>query len=119
MERFYNLFNLSRGVSVAKRVRVAATSSERRKGLLGIAEMDREAGLWIMPCEAVHTFGMKMPLDLVFLDRSYRVRKIRRGIGPNRISLCLSASSVVELSAGALSESGTQVNDTLTWKRVG
>lgn len=116
MERLYNLFNLDRGISVARRVWVATNSGERRKGLLGISEMDRECGLWINPCEAVHTFGMQMPLDIVFLDRDYRVRKIRRGVVPNRISICLSASSVVELAAGALAESGTEVNDKLAWR---
>lgn len=116
MERLYNLFNLDRGVSVAKCVRVAAGSSERRKGLLGVSQMDRESGLWINPCEAVHTFYMQMPLDIVFLDRDYRVKKIRRALSPNRISLCLSASSVVELAAGALAASGTQVNDRLAWQ---
>jgi len=116
MEPLYNLFNLDRGVSVARRIRVATTSSERRKGLLGVSQMDPESGLWINPCEAVHTFRMRMPLDLVFLDRDYRVKKIHRGIGPNRISICISASSVVELAAGALAESGTEVNDRLAWR---
>jgi hypothetical protein len=116
MERLYSLCNVDRGVSVAKRVRVAADSSARRKGLLDVKEMDREAGLWIQPCEAIHTFGMKMAIDVIFLDREYRVKKIRQRVGPNRISFCFSASSVVELAAGAVSTSGTQVNDRLEFK---
>jgi uncharacterized membrane protein (UPF0127 family) len=75
--------------------------------------MDGEAGLWICPCEAIHTFGMKFPIDVIFLDRDYRVRKVRRELTPNRISFCLSASSVVELRAGAIAASGTQLNDRL------
>ncbi len=116
MERLYTLCNLDRGLSVAKRVRVAGSSTERRKGLLGISKMDRETGLWICPCEAIHTFGMKMAIDVIFLDREYRVKKIRQQMGPNRISFCVTASSVVELPAGTLSASGTQLNDRLEFK---
>jgi hypothetical protein len=113
VERFYSLYNLDRGVNLAQRVRVAATSRERRKGLLGISEMDRDGGLWIHPCEAIHTFGMKMPIDVIFLDRSYRIRKIRREIGANRISFCISAASVLELAPGTITATGTQLNDRL------
>jgi uncharacterized membrane protein (UPF0127 family) len=83
--------------------------------LLGVSQIDRDAGLWIYPCEAVHTFGMRLALDVLFLDQTNRVKKIYRHVGPNRICVCLAASSVVELAAGVSSDTGTQVNDRLTW----
>jgi len=90
-------------------------SAERRRGLLGITELDPDEGLWIAPCEAIHTFGMKIPIDILFLDREYRVKKIHREIRPNRIAFCLSAASAVELAAGSVALSGTELNDQLAF----
>jgi uncharacterized membrane protein (UPF0127 family) len=112
-ERQYHLTNADRGVTLAKRVRVAGDSNSRRKGLLGTSELDQDSALWIYPCEAIHTFGMKFPIDVIFLDGDFRVRKIHPELGPNRICFCLSASSVVELPVGTISASGTKVNDKL------
>lgn len=112
-QQLYTLRNIDRGVILAQRVRLAATSAERRKGLLGVSSMDPECALWIHPCEAIHTFGMKMRIDVIFLDREYRVKKLRCAVGPNHFAFCVSASSVVELAAGAVSASGTQLNDRL------
>jgi hypothetical protein len=70
-------------------------------------------GLWIVPCEAIHTFRMKFLIDAVFIDRAHRVRKIYAGLRPWRIAACLSADSVLELPAGVSSDSGTTVGDQL------
>ncbi|SRR5579884_2913777 len=113
--QLYEIYNLTRDIPVAHRVRLAATSAERRRGLLGVTKLDKEEGLWIRPCEAVHTFGMKIPIDIIFLDREYRVRKIQREVGPNRIAFCLLASSVLELAAGSSASAGTEVNDWLAF----
>jgi uncharacterized membrane protein (UPF0127 family) len=116
--REYTVLNEDRGSIVAKRVRVAGTSGARREGLLKISNMDVEAGLWIAPCEAIHTFGMRMPLDVLFLDRELRVRKIRYGLKPGRIAVCLRADSVLELAAGAVSRSTTSLGDRLKFSVV-
>ena len=80
--------------------------------------MGNDDGLWIYPCEAVHTFGMKMPIDVVFVDRERRVRKTRHNLVPNRISFCFEAESVIELRAGAVAATGIRVNDKLEFKTL-
>ena len=117
-EAAYVLTNLETGMRLAGRVRLAGDSSARRKGLLGVHSLDRESGLWIIPCEAIHTFGMKMPIDVVFLDRKYRVKKLLERLAPRRISVCLQASSVVEMRAGAITASRTKVGDRLDVRRL-
>jgi uncharacterized membrane protein (UPF0127 family) len=109
----YTVINETRKCTVANRVRKASTSATRRKGLLGVTHLDEHSGLWIVPCEGVHTFFMRIPIDVVFLDRDSRVRKIRPNLGAWRMSLCLTARSVLELAAGAMQKSGTQVGDRL------
>ncbi len=107
----YMVFNKSRSRNLAARVSVAGTSRTRRQGLLGKERIEPGTGLWIAPCEAVHTFGMKTAIDIVFLDRNYRVRKLVRDLKPCRIALCLKAVSVLELGSGNIEQSETCVGD--------
>ena len=80
--------------------------------------LEAGAGLWIVPCESVHTFFMKFPIDLVYLDRQRRVRKVRHAVPAWRMSACLSAHSVLELPAGTAQQTGTAVGDELEIERL-
>jgi uncharacterized membrane protein (UPF0127 family) len=105
--------NLTRNTVLATRMQVADSSPKRNKGLLGRSHLAPGEGLWILPCEAVHTFGMKFPLDLVYLDGKNRIRKLCRGVPPWRLSACLSAHSVLELPPGAIRDTETRLGDIL------
>jgi len=96
-------------------VDIADTSAKRRTGLLKHARLAPGEGLWILPCESVHTFFMKFPIDLIYLDRRRRVRKVRSRVPAWRLSACLFAYSVVELPAGTAEQSGTRVGDQLVF----
>ncbi|MBV9778491.1 MAG: DUF192 domain-containing protein [Acidobacteriaceae bacterium] len=111
----YEVLNLDRGSRLASCVQVAGTSSTRRTGLRGKECLAGGAGLWIAPCEAIHTFGMKIPIDAIFLDSTLRVTKVHPKMEPRRISVCLSASSVLELESGAICRSATEVGDRLSF----
>jgi uncharacterized membrane protein (UPF0127 family) len=77
-------------------------ASSRRSRQLGLALLDRDAagqGLLIPRCSAVHTFGMRFSLDLVFLDASDQVLDTRRSVSPLRISRCRGAAAVLEIPA--------------------
>jgi len=69
--------------------------------------------LWIAPCESVHTFFMQFPIDLVYLDRKNRVKKVRERVPAWRISVCLSAHSILELPPGTIRATMTQPGDTV------
>jgi uncharacterized protein len=103
--------NITRRTKLASNVEVANSGPKRSKGLLGRKGLEPGEALWIVPCEAVHTFGMQFSLDLVYLDRQHRIKKIRRNVPPWRISGCLSAHSVIELPAGSVHESDAQPGD--------
>jgi uncharacterized membrane protein (UPF0127 family) len=110
-EALLNLRNVTRDVALAQYVDVADHGAKRRRGLLGQTMLPPGHGLWIIPCEAVHTFGMKFSIDLIYLDRNRRVRKVRTSVKPGRISGCWSAHSVLELASGTVLRSKTQVGD--------
>ena len=105
--------NLTREVVLAHHVQVADHGAARRKGLLGRNSLPPGEGLWIVPCESIHTFGMKFPIDLVYLDRNKKVKKIRNGVPPWRLSACLSAHSVIELASGTVQMTQTKPGDKL------
>src|SRR6185312_4084040 len=107
--------NETRNSVLADAAEVADTSATRRHGLLGRDNLPNGQALWIVPCESVHTCFMKFPIDIVYLDRKQRVRKVSRAVPPWRLSMCLLAHSVLELPAGAADQSGTQVGDQLSF----
>jgi len=73
--------NHTRDTVLAHAVEVADTSAKRRTGLLKHEKLEPGEGLWIVPCESVHTFFMKFPIDLLYLDRRHKVRKARSACG--------------------------------------
>jgi uncharacterized protein len=105
--------NVTRGTIVASAVEVADSGPSRSKGLLGRKGLDPGTGLWIVPCESVHTFFMQFSIDLIYLDRSLRIRKLRSAVPPWRLSGCFTAHSVLELSPGAIRDSQCQPGDKL------
>jgi uncharacterized membrane protein (UPF0127 family) len=109
-----SIWNETRGTLLADAADVADTSATRRRGLLKHDSLPAGQGLWIVPCEGVHSFGMKFDIDVVYLDRRMRVLKVRRAMAPQRISLCLTAKSVLELPAGTIASTGTQTGDVLS-----
>ncbi len=98
---------------LADRADVADTSAKRRTGLLKHSGLAPGEGLWIVPCEGVHTFAMKFPIDVVFLNRKHKILKIRPNMVRGRIALSLLAHSVLELPAGTLKQTGTERGDQL------
>ena len=108
--------NQTRNTVLAARAEVADTASKRRTGLLKHHGLDAGQGLWIVPCEAVHSFGMKFAIDVIYLDRKKRVRKVRPAMVPWRMSACLLAHSVLELPTGTIEASGTLPGDQLVFE---
>ena len=105
--------NPARSTVLASHLEVADSGPKRNKGLLGREGLAPGEGLWIVPCESVHTFFMQFPIDLVYLDRKNRIKKVRSAVGPWRLSACLSAHSVLELPAGTIRATQTQPGDSL------
>ncbi|HTM50241.1 MAG TPA: DUF192 domain-containing protein [Bryobacteraceae bacterium] len=112
------VWNRDRGTVLADAAEIADTSAKRRTGLLKHTGLAPGEGLWIAPCEAVHSFGMKFAIDVVYLDRKKKVRKVRRKMVPRRLSACLTAHSVLELPVGVIETSGTQPGDQLEFEKL-
>jgi uncharacterized membrane protein (UPF0127 family) len=97
---------------------VADSGPKRNKGLLGRDGLRSGEGLWIIPCEAVHTFWMRFPIDLVYLDSKKSIQKLVSDVPPWRLSACIWAHSVLELPAGTIRMTQTQPGDKLDFSQV-
>lgn len=82
------------------RLRTARGFFARLLGLYAAPFEDDRYGLMILPCRAIHTFGLKAPIDVVFLDRRCAVIRCQPSLPPNRITGAWRAHSVVELPGG-------------------
>ncbi|MFL5872874.1 MAG: DUF192 domain-containing protein [Solirubrobacterales bacterium] len=81
-----------------------------RTRLLGLAWRDRERagpGLLIPRCFSVHTFGMRFPLDVYFLDAEGRVLSVRRRVPPRRVVWQRGAAAILEIPSPPRGESPT------------
>jgi len=103
--------NVTRDIVVAERV-VWATGAAKRRGLLGRDHLDKHEGMYLVPCQWIHMFGMQFPIDVAFLGRDGRVLALHHGLAPNRLSRpVLRAEGALELAAGVLRATGTRVGD--------
>ena len=91
---------------LARDLEVAATPWRRMKGLLGRERLDEGQGMLIELCSSVHTFFMRFPIDVVYLDREGSVLKVVHSMAPWRMSFCLGARKTAELPAGTAAATG-------------
>ena len=116
MRRYFAVTNLTRGRRLADRVRMADGWWSRLLGLLGREPLSDGEGLLLVPCRAVHLFGMRYPLDVVFLDRSGAVVAVYHHLAPgSRSAWHWSAAIALEVRAGTLARTDTRPGDALSW----
>ena len=111
------VINRTQGTVLADRADIADTAPLRNRGLLKRTALQSGEGLWIVPCEGVHTIGMKFPIDVVFLNRNKKVLKIRRDMKKWRMAICLRGHSVLELPSGMCATANTVVGDQLEFEK--
>lgn len=111
------LVNGTRNKVLAERVAVARAFGQRLRGLLFRRELPAGEGLIIEPCKSVHTFFMLFPIDVVFYDDKGQVISVFPSLPPFRFTPVIkSARGVVELPAGTVSDTETQVGDVIRFE---
>ncbi|SMC71859.1 DUF192 domain-containing protein [Sporomusa malonica] len=105
--------NTTRQQRLGDNIKVAANFFSRLVGLLATPRLQAGAGLLIKPCNSVHTFGMRYPIDVVFVDSSHTVVKVVSGLKPCRLAAVRGAAYVIELPEGMASATFTQKGDKL------
>ncbi len=102
------------GRPLATRAARAGTWRARLVGLLGRRSLSDGEALVFERCRAIHTIGMRFPIDAVFVDRGWRVVALKPHLGSGKLAGPIrKAWGVVELSAGAAARAGLAVGDQL------
>jgi uncharacterized membrane protein (UPF0127 family) len=102
---------LVRDDQVLASLEIATTHAQRRRGLIGRDGI--EGALALPHTRAIHTFGVRFPIDVAYCDRSMRVVRTAQ-VNPNRLCLPVpSARSVIEAEAGSFVRWGLRPGDLL------
>jgi uncharacterized membrane protein (UPF0127 family) len=115
----YRVTNATGDAVLAARSAKATNPVTRGVGLIGRRGLPESGGLIIQPCNSVVSFFMRFPIDVVFLSKDLRVMHMIHAMPPWRTSkIVRGAKMVVELPAGTLAQSNTEVGDTLSIESV-
>jgi uncharacterized membrane protein (UPF0127 family) len=101
------------GLVVCERCIVADSPLPRMRGLLGRKNLGSDEGVLLRPAGSIHTFFMRFPIDVVFLDREGRVLRVAESVRPWRTAAARGARSVLELRAGESGRRRVAVGDVL------
>ena len=107
-------FNRTRTTYLATELTIARTHWTRFRGLMATdsSGFRRGQGLWISPSHGVHTFAMRFPIDVVYLDGARIVIHVEEELKPWRMAAVrIQAASVLELPIGTVRESQTVLGD--------
>ena len=108
------ILNLTRQSVPARNARPAKGFRDRLRGLIGRRFSDSMDGMVFDRCNAIHTFFMRYPIDVIFADEKYHVLKTAPSFPPWRPFLaCKKAFYVIELPAGTIESTATEPGDQL------
>lgn len=96
----------------------ADTVMTRARGLLARPPLAINEGLMIAPCSSIHTFGMKYPLDIVFVDSAGKIVKMCKNLAKWRVAAAFNAAWTLELFAGEVERLQLTVGQQLQWRPV-
>jgi uncharacterized membrane protein (UPF0127 family) len=81
---------------------------------MGRTQLPDGYGLVIDPCGSIHMFFMRIPIDVCHVDKKHRIVRILHSIKPWRVGpIVWKSKYVVELPAGTVRRTGTEVGDTV------
>lgn len=96
-------FKRENGEVICEQVKLASSIDERMIGLMFKKDMTEYKGLLISPCNSIHTFFMRMNIDVIFLDKDNKVLKVFYDMKPWRLTrIYFRARKVLEMKSGTL-----------------
>lgn len=104
--------NVTRNQTLIEQGRIADNAWTRLRGLIGHRPLEAGEGLMIKPCNSVHMFFMRFPIDVVYVSDSGEVVGLAPELRPYQIGpIVREASFVLELPAGTIEDTATQLGD--------
>ena len=106
------------GRVVCEHLLAATRPLARMRGLLGRSSLPTGEGILLRPAGSVHTFFMRFPIDVVFLDRDLVVLDVEAEMKPWRLAGRKGAKQVVELAAGECARRAVRAGDRLVLAEI-
>lgn len=102
------IINQSKNRVLAEDAMIANTFFARIKGLLGRKNFEPGQALILKPCDSIHTFFMRFPIDILFVGKDNKVIKAISSLKPFRLTaIYFNATFALELPAGTIQSSST------------
>ena len=96
------------------KINIADNFLLRLRGLMGRGKLPENTGLLLVPCNSVHMCFMRFAIDVVYLDKDYKILKIVKKLRPwIGLSMCRKAWATLELNAGEADRCGFEIGKTL------
>jgi uncharacterized membrane protein (UPF0127 family) len=108
--------NITKGVALATELEIATSFWARSQGLLGRNGLRPEQGMLIDPCPSVHTWFMRFPIDVIFLDKQNRVVGLKRNLKPFLMAWSWRGAKTLELPVGIIASTRTQLGDIVAFQ---
>lgn len=111
-------YNKRNSKIVCENIEIATSFFARLKGLMFREKLNKGEGLLINPCNSIHTFFMKFPIDVLFVNKEDEIIACIEKMKPSRISKIYGkAKYVVELSAGTIESKDIKVGDRIIYAK--
>ena len=112
-----HVFNETRQTLLIQQARVADTFWLRLKGLLGSAPLKKQEGLILVGEKSIHTWFMGFPIDVLYVDKDFKVIRADEAMGPYRLGSFISKSAyILEMPIGTIMTTQTTVGDQLKFE---
>lgn len=101
------------------KIEKADTFFKRLRGLIGRKNLPPGHGLMIVPCNSIHMLFMRFPIDAIFIDKNFVIKKIDANLQTwTGISFCIGAWAVIEIAAGESARLNLQVGQTFKFEFI-
>lgn len=112
------ILNACSGVVIADNVEIVRNVLAQVKGLIGRQRVDEGYAMVFPGCKQVHTFFMRFPIDVVFVNKENVVICIVNSLPRNRCTEFVFGSALaIEFPAGTVSKSGLRLGDMLSFEK--
>ena len=109
--------NLTTNEIIADKVRIANDFKSRSIGLLNRSSLGAGEGLLIKPCNAIHTFFMKFPIDVLFLDSNGKIVKIVRSLKPWKLCVpVIKGYMTLEIPDNSIDKINVKIGDLIEFE---
>lgn len=115
---YFKIVNQDTHTVVCAKARKALTFFQRLCGLMMKASMSPEEALIFYRARSIHTFFMRFPIDIIFLDKNMHVIRICNTLDAFRVVFCKDAFCTIECLGGLASAKGIAQGQALTFENV-